>query len=82
MLSNMVYPENDPHMKGSLVMKHYKDMLAAIPDSQLGKEVQEIKAEALEIADVIEKMKITDPRVLLKIYDVHKYQLPTIKDFI
>ena len=81
-IESMSFHEADPHARVTLVMRKLEGILKGINDKDLSIEGKERKEAALHSIKKIDGIKILDPRVLLKIYDMNKYKQPTLKDFI
>ncbi len=82
LINTMSYPEDDPQARGTVTMKRYKEILESIDDKTLSKKGKEQKEAALKEIEQIGKVKIIDPRVLLRIFETYKYHQPALKDFI
>ena len=79
---NIQYSKGTPQVGGSLVLRHFTEVLNSISDKELNLQQKEKKEVALDLIGKIEKVRIVDPRVLMKIYYLHKYKQPKIQDFI
>ena len=76
------YDENDPKAKGSVTLQKLREDLNEIDSKELTLVGVERKKQILKNIDLIEKIKITDPKVLLKIFNSLKYKQPVLSDFI
>lgn len=81
-LGDMKYDEDDPMAKGSVTLQKLKEDLNKIDDKKLSLVGIERKKQIIKDIDIIEKIRIIDPRVLLKIFETYKYKQPTLSDFI
>eukprot|EP00826_Nyctotherus_ovalis_P042154 TRINITY_DN4307_c0_g1_i2.p2 TRINITY_DN4307_c0_g1~~TRINITY_DN4307_c0_g1_i2.p2 ORF type:complete len:153 (-),score=60.88 TRINITY_DN4307_c0_g1_i2:34-492(-) len=81
-LSDMKFEEDDPMAKGSVTLQKLKETLSKIDDKKLSLVGIERKKQIIRDIDIIEKIKIVDPRVLLKIFETYKYKQPVLNDFI
>jgi len=83
----MIVRSKDNVLPGSaqqmVILKKYQDILEnEINSKELDRRGLEMKEESLRKIKLLEKIRIVDPRVLLKIFNMYKYPQPTLKDFI